>query len=40
VALRAIAAQLRAEGHVSRRGGAFFAAQVARMVDEGERAAA
>lgn len=37
--LRAIVAQLAVEGHVSRKGGAFFAAQVARMV-EGERSAA
>jgi DNA invertase Pin-like site-specific DNA recombinase len=40
--LRAIAAQLGAEGHVSRQGGAFFAAQVGRMlaaVEEQRRAA-
>ena len=38
--LRGVAAQLAAQGHVSRKGGAFFAPQIARMVDEGERAAA
>jgi DNA invertase Pin-like site-specific DNA recombinase len=37
--LRAVAAQLAAEGHVSRKGVPFFAAQVGRMV-EGQRAAA
>ncbi len=36
--LRAVAAQLAAEGHVSRKGGPFFAAQVGRML-EGQRAA-
>ena len=38
--LRAVAAQLAAEGHVSRKGVPFFAAQVGRMLDRGERAAA
>ena len=38
--LRAVAAQLAAEGHVSRTGRAFAAAQVARMLDRSERAAA
>jgi DNA invertase Pin-like site-specific DNA recombinase len=36
--LRAVAVQLAAEGHVSRKGGPFFAAQVGRML-EGQRAA-
>jgi hypothetical protein len=36
--LRAVAALLAAEGHVSRRGAPFFAAQVGRML-EGQRAA-
>jgi len=35
---RAIAAQLAAEGHVSRKGVPFFAAQVGRMVEQGQRA--
>lgn len=38
--LRAVAAQLAAEGHVSRKGSSFFAAQVGRMLDLGERDAA
>ena len=37
--LRAVAAQLAAEGHTSRKGGAFFAPQVARMLED-ERIAA
>jgi DNA invertase Pin-like site-specific DNA recombinase len=37
--LRAVAAQLAAEGHVSRKGSPFFAAQVGRMVEQGQRAA-
>src|SRR5580700_9317355 len=38
--LRAVAIQLAAEGHVSRKGVPFFAAQVGRMVDQGERSVA
>jgi DNA invertase Pin-like site-specific DNA recombinase len=38
--LRAVAVQLAAEGHVSRKGVAFFAAQVGRMLDQAERSAA
>jgi DNA invertase Pin-like site-specific DNA recombinase len=40
--LRAVAAQLAVEGHVTRKGGAFFAAQVGRMVAgvEAQRSAA
>lgn len=37
---RAVAAQLAAEGHVSRKGVAFFAAQVGRMLADDERSAA
>lgn len=38
--LRAVAAQLAAEGHTSRKGSPFCAAQVGRMLGQGERAAA
>jgi len=38
--LRAVASQLAAEGHVSRTGRAFFAAQIGRMLDQPQRTAA
>jgi DNA invertase Pin-like site-specific DNA recombinase len=38
--LRAVAAQLAAEGHTSRKGVPFFAAQIGRMLDQGQRSAA
>lgn len=38
--LRAVAAQLVAEGHVSRKGVPFFAAQIGRMLDRGARSVA